>query len=45
LDVVGFVPVVGTVADLANAGISAARGDYAGAAINLVAAVPGIGDA
>jgi len=45
LDVAGFIPVVGVVADVANAGISAARGDLTGAGINLVAAIPGIGDA
>lgn len=40
LDVVGLVPGVGEVADLANAGISAARGDYVGAGLSLAAAVP-----
>jgi len=45
LDVAGFVPGVGIVADLANAGISAARGDFAGAALNAAAAIPGFGDA
>ncbi|WP_318364568.1 PAAR-like domain-containing protein, partial [Enterobacter sp.] len=45
LDIAGFIPVFGGLADLANAGISAARGDYAGAALSLFAAVPGIGDA
>ncbi len=43
LDVVGMIPAVGNIADLANAGISTARGDYAGAALNLAAAVPGAG--
>jgi len=43
LDVVGMIPAVGNIADLANAGISAGRGDYAGAALNLAAAVPGAG--
>ena len=45
LDVAGFVPGVGIVADLANAGISAARGDFAGAALNAAAAIPIAGDA
>lgn len=44
LDVVGFVPGIGTVADIANAGVSLYRGDKTGAMINLVAACPGIGD-
>ena len=43
LDVVGMIPAVGNIADLANAGISAGRGDYAGAALNLAAAIPGAG--
>ncbi|MEC1180000.1 RHS repeat-associated core domain-containing protein [Metasolibacillus meyeri] len=45
LDVAGFIPGIGTIADIANAGISLARGDYMGAAMNLVAAVPIVGDA
>ncbi len=45
LDIAGFIPVIGTFADIANAGISLARGDYMGAAMNLVGAVPVIGDA
>lgn len=40
LDVVGLIPGVGEFADLANAGISLARGDYAGAALSLLSAVP-----
>jgi len=40
LDVVGMIPCVGEIADLANAGISLARGDYAGAALSLAACVP-----
>jgi RHS repeat-associated protein len=43
LDVVGMVPVVGEVADGANAAISAARGDVAGAALSMAAMVPGAG--
>ncbi|WP_053486142.1 DUF6531 domain-containing protein [Lysinibacillus sp. FJAT-14745] len=45
LDIAGFIPVIGTFADIANAGISLARGDYMGAAMNIVGAVPVIGDA
>ncbi|MCH1624645.1 RHS repeat-associated core domain-containing protein [Fredinandcohnia quinoae] len=45
LDVAGFIPGIGAIADVANAGLSLARGDYAGAAMNLVGAVPGVGDA
>ncbi|RNB62105.1 hypothetical protein EDM57_00020, partial [Brevibacillus gelatini] len=35
LDIVGLIPGIGEIADLANAGISLARGDYAGAALSL----------
>jgi len=45
LDVAGFIPVIGTFADVANAGISLARGNYMDAAMNLVGAVPVVGDA
>jgi hypothetical protein len=45
LDVAGFIPGVGAVADIANAGLYAAEGDYANAALSAAAAVPGIGDA
>lgn len=45
LDIAGFIPGFGALADLANAGISAARGNYAEAAMSMLAAVPGIGDA
>lgn len=45
LDIVGFVPVVGDVADLANGIIYTARGDYANAAISYIAIVPYVGDA
>ena len=45
LDVAGFIPGVGAFADLTNAAISACRGDWVGAGMSLVAAVPGIGDA
>ncbi|WP_179059269.1 hypothetical protein [Pseudomonas taiwanensis] len=40
LDVVGLIPGVGEFADLANAGVSLARGDYAGAALSLASAIP-----
>ncbi|MED1798054.1 HNH endonuclease [Brevibacillus porteri] len=40
LDVVGLIPGLGEIADLANAGISLARGDYAGAALSLAACIP-----
>ena len=45
LSFLGMTPVVGFVADIANAGISVARGNYADASINLAAAVPGAGQA
>lgn len=35
-----MIPVVGEAADLINVGISAARGDYVGAALSLAAMVP-----
>ncbi len=44
LDVAGFAPGVGAIPDLLNAGISALRGDWASAGLNLLAAVPLIGD-
>jgi len=40
----GFVPIVGSFADIANSGISALRGNWADAGLNAVAAIPGIGD-
>ncbi|MGN8258694.1 polymorphic toxin type 15 domain-containing protein [Pseudomonas sp. SMSB3] len=43
LDIIGLIPVVGEIADIANAGISLARGDYAGAALSLLSAVPFVG--
>ena len=45
LDVAGFIPGVGAVADLLNAGVYALEGNYAEAAFALAAAVPGVGDA
>lgn len=44
LDIVGMVPVIGEAADLLNAGIYAARGDYVNAALSAAAAVPLIGN-
>jgi hypothetical protein len=41
LDVAGFAPVIGIIPDLVNAGISAGRGNFGEAGINLVGAVPG----
>ncbi len=45
LDIVGMVPVVGTVANLANAGWYAAQGDWTDAAWSAAAAIPIEGDA
>jgi hypothetical protein len=45
LDVAGFIPGVGEVADLANAGISALRGNHLEAGLSLIALIPGMGDA
>lgn len=45
LDVAGFAPGVGAIADLTNAAIYAIRGDKINAGLSLLAAVPGIGDA
>lgn len=44
LDLAGFIPGLGVVPDLLNAGISAMRGDFLDAGLNLLAAVPVIGD-
>ena len=44
-DLVGFIPALGEVADLLNAGISASRGNYLDAALSLVSLIPGVGDA
>ncbi len=45
LDVAGLTPGVGIVADAANAGLYAARGDLAGAAVSGAAMVPVVGQA
>ncbi|WP_144370135.1 DUF4112 domain-containing protein [Myxococcus stipitatus] len=44
LDVVGFIPVVGEVADLVNAGVSAARGNHLEAGLSLLSLIPVVGD-
>lgn len=44
LDAVGLVPVLGAIPDLINASISVLRGDWVGAGLSIVAAVPGVGD-
>ena len=44
LDAAGMLPVIGTAADLANAGLYAYEGDYANAALSGLSAVPVIGD-
>jgi hypothetical protein len=44
LDIVGFIPCIGEVADLVNAGVSAARGNHLDAALSLVSLIPGVGD-
>lgn len=45
LDVAGFLPVIGTAADVVNAGIYAYNGSYGLAAISVIGAVPLVGDA
>ena len=46
LDIIGFIPgPIGMIADVLNTGISLARGDYAGAALNAIGIIPGLGDA
>lgn len=44
LDAAGMVPVLGAIPDLINASISVLRGDWVGAGLSIVAAVPGVGD-
>lgn len=44
LDVAGMIPGVGAVADLANAAIYAAEGDWVNAGLSAVSAIPGVGD-
>lgn len=45
LDVAGFIPGLGAIPDVLNAGIYALEGDAVNAGMSLVAAVPGAGDA
>ncbi|MBX3423833.1 MAG: hypothetical protein KF752_19935 [Pirellulaceae bacterium] len=45
LDVGGFAPGIGILFDLANAGVSLGRGNDQEALINLLASIPGFGDA
>lgn len=44
LDVAGMIPGIGAVADLANAAVYAAEGDWGNAAMSAVSAIPGVGD-
>ncbi len=44
LDIAGFVPVVGEVADVANGVLYLAEGDYVNAGISFVSAIPVAGD-
>ena len=43
LDLLGLIPGYGAVADVTNAGLHAARGNKADAALSLAAAIPGAG--
>jgi len=45
LDLGGMVPGAGAIADLLNAAISAARGDWLGMALSIFSAAPAVGDA
>ena len=45
LDLCGMIPGVGCFFDLASGVISLCRGDFMGAAMSFVSAIPGIGDA
>lgn len=45
LDVVGFIPGIGEIADVVNAGVSAARGNYLEAGLSLISLIPVVGDA
>lgn len=44
LDLAGFVPGLGDIADGINVAISALRKDYVGAALSAVSMIPGLGD-
>lgn len=41
LDVIGMIPAVGNIADVANAGLYALEGDFGNAVVSLAGAVPG----
>jgi len=45
LDIAGYIPVIGIVADLTNAGIHLVRGNYVDAGLSAIGAIPGFGDA
>ncbi|MBR4083875.1 MAG: hypothetical protein IKK33_06280, partial [Lachnospiraceae bacterium] len=45
LDFAGLIPVWGFIPDLINAAISLVRGDLVGFGLNLLSAIPGLGDA
>jgi hypothetical protein len=45
LDMLGFIPKLGAVPDLVNAGIYAARGKHDEARMSAIAAIPYVGDA
>ena len=45
LDFAGMIPGIGTFFDIGNAVISLARGDFIGAGMSLLAAIPVVGDA
>lgn len=45
LGAAGFIPGLGAVADVLDAGLHVYEGNYGLAAINVVSAVPGVGDA
>ncbi|WP_423732087.1 hypothetical protein [Hafnia paralvei] len=45
LDAAGLLPGFGAFFDVANAGVSLCRGDFASAAFSLLAAIPVVGDA
>ncbi|MGB7412979.1 MAG: AHH domain-containing protein, partial [Thermosynechococcaceae cyanobacterium] len=44
LDVLGFIPVIGALADVVNSGWYAAEGKYDMAAMSMLSAIPGVGD-
>lgn len=44
LDIAGMVPVLGAIPDIINAGISALRGNWGEAGVNLISAIPLYGD-